>query len=72
MNKVVKFIIKFILFWIVLCVVYGILMGVWVGIFSPENITRPPGILTILSLFISWFFVFKKKIIDRFLDKKSE
>ena len=72
MNKIVKFIIKFILFWIVLFVIYAILMGVWVGIYSPENIIRPPGILTILSLFISWFIVFKKKIIDRFLDKKSE
>ena len=71
MNKFVKFIIKFLLFWILLFVIYAILMGVWVGIFSPENITKPPAILTILSLFISWFVVFKKKIIDRFLEKKS-
>lgn len=71
MNKFVKFIIKFLLFWILLFVIYAILMGVWAGIFSPENITRPPAILTILSLFISWFVVFKKKIIDRFLEKKS-
>ena len=71
MNKFVKFIIKFLLFWILLFVIYAILLGVWVGSFSPENITRPPAILTILSLFISWFVVFKKKIIDRFLEKKS-
>jgi hypothetical protein len=52
-------------------IIYGIFMVIWVGIYSPKNISRPPGILTILSFFISWFIVFKKKIIDSLLDKKN-
>ena len=71
MNKVVKLIIKFVLFLIILMIIYGIFMVIWVGIYSPKNILRPPGILTILSFFISWFIVFKKKIIDSLLDKKN-
>ena len=71
MNKVVKFVIKFVLFLIILVIIYGIFMVIWVGVYSPKNISRPPGILTILSFFISWFTVFKKKIIDSFLDKNN-
>ena len=71
MNKVVKFVIKFVLFLIILVIIYGIFMVIWVGVNSPKNISRPPGILTILSFFISWFIVFKKKIIDSFLDKNN-
>ena len=42
-------------------------MGLWVLIYNPDNIIRPPGILTLMSLFLSWYIIFKKKYIDNYI-----
>lgn len=42
-------------------------MGLWVLIYNPVNIIRPPGILTLMSLFLSWYIIFKKKYIDNYI-----
>lgn len=71
MKKTVKFISKLALFFVVLFIVFAILMGVWAEMFNPSNITRPPSFISIISIFVAWFFVYKKKIIDKYFEPKN-
>ena len=69
MNKFLKFTIKISLFILLIFIVFGILMSIWVGVFNPSNVTRPPGIITLLSIFISWILIYRVKVLEKIRDK---
>ena len=62
-----KLIFKIFFFSILSVIIFGVLVGLWVLIYNPENIIKPPGLLILMSLFLSWYMIFKKKYIDNYI-----
>jgi len=69
MNKFLKFTIKISLFILLSPLVFVILMSIWVGVFNPSNVTNPPGIIKLSSIFISWILIYRVKVMEKIRDK---